>query len=79
MMYNLSPSLKVFVEGKKKLNNSRVIVVVVFLDPAPANILNLRPVAPAFIHHKARATPYPQCAEKRFPVPDDQVPWEVIP
>ncbi|KAJ7389832.1 Transient receptor putative cation channel sub M member 2 [Desmophyllum pertusum] len=41
------------------------------------NILDLRPVAPAFIHHKARATPYPQCAEKRFGVPDDKVPWEV--
>lgn len=46
-------------------------------EPAPANILDLRPVAPAFIHHKARATPYPQCAEKRFPVPDENVPWEV--
>ena len=46
-------------------------------DPAPANILDLRPVAPAFVHHKARATPYPQCAAKRFPVPDENVPWEV--
>lgn len=47
------------------------------VDPAPANILDLRPVAPAFVHHKARATPYPQCAAKRFPVPDENVPWEV--
>ncbi|KAL9974194.1 hypothetical protein ACROYT_G011206 [Oculina patagonica] len=46
-------------------------------EPAPTNILDLRPVAPAFIHQKARAIPYPQCAEKRFPVPDDKVPWEV--
>ena len=46
-------------------------------DPAPANILDLRPVAPAFVHHKARATPYPQCAAKRFPVADENVPWEV--
>ncbi|RMX42269.1 hypothetical protein pdam_00009856 [Pocillopora damicornis] len=44
---------------------------------APANILDLRPVAPAFIHHKARATPYPQSTVKRFQVPDDNVPWEV--
>lgn len=46
-------------------------------EPEPANILDLRPVAPAFIHHKARATTYPQCAERRFPVPDESVPWEV--
>jgi len=45
--------------------------------PAPSNIPDLRPVAPAFVHHKARSTTYPQCAEKRFPVPDDKVPWEV--
>ncbi|XP_074622988.1 transient receptor potential cation channel subfamily M member-like 2 isoform X1 [Acropora palmata] len=46
-------------------------------EPGPANILDLRPVAPAFIHHKSRASPYPQCAERRFPVPDENVPWEV--
>lgn len=46
-------------------------------ETAPANILDLRPVAPAFIHHKARATPYPQSTVKRFQVPDDNVPWEV--
>ena len=60
--------------GEKTLNNSDFFFL---LESAPTNILDLRPVAPAFIHHKARATPYPQCAEKRFPVPDDKVPWEV--
>lgn len=46
-------------------------------QPAPANILDLRPVAPAFIHDKARATPYPVSTVKRFQVPDDKVLWEV--
>lgn len=59
----------------KKLNNSQILIS--NSEPAPTNILDLRPVAPAFVHHKARATLYPQCAEKRFPVPDDKVPWEV--
>ena len=29
------------------------------------------------IHKKSRASPYPGTAMRRYPVPDDKVPWEV--